>query len=66
MPSRKEVESLYAALAAILNALDAVGERPRPATDRGYSGVLGENGSVDADKASRTWVVAMKPGEPEY
>lgn len=54
-------QHLYAALAAILNALDEAGEAPRPFTDRSYSGVLGEAASVDADKESGRWVVCLKP-----
>lgn len=70
MTTRRQVESLYESLAAILNALDAAGEHPRPFSDRktGYSGVLGDSGSVDADKDAGHWVVVMKsvdthPGE---
>ena len=52
---------LYEALAAILNALDAAGEKPLPSTTRGYSGILGQAGTVDADKETGRWIVAMRP-----
>ncbi|WP_458085743.1 hypothetical protein [Streptomyces malaysiensis] len=63
MTSRKQVEPLYTALAAILNALEAAGEGPRPFTDgkTGFSGVLGSNGSVNADRDSGSWVVFVEP-----
>lgn len=54
-------QHLYEALAAILNALDEAGEAPRPFTDRSYSGVMGEAGTVDADKETGKWIVSMRP-----
>lgn len=63
MTTRKEVEHLYSALAAILNALDEAGEMVRPWTDAKtkYSAVLGENGRVEADSHGKEWISVMQP-----
>jgi hypothetical protein len=50
-------EQLLAALAAILNALEAAGEQPMPITARGHSSIATASGSVDADKKTGRWIV---------
>lgn len=42
-----QIMSLYAALAAVLNALNAAGEDIRPAVGFSYTGLVGSIGSVD-------------------
>lgn len=52
-----KVEGLYAALAAVMNALEAEGQRLVPVTTKGYMAVNGVNGSVDY--VDGEWVADM-------
>lgn len=42
-----QIMSLYAALAGVLNALNAAGENVRPAVGFSYTGLVGSVGRVD-------------------